>query len=123
MAVIARVYPLLPDKVPALRSFVAELRRRARDTDDFYARHGVERETCHLQHTAFGDFLVVWTEGDADAHPPANYAASAHDFDSWFKNRIHELTGVDPNSTPTGPEAEEIFDWRAPGWSRRADER
>ena len=116
MAVFARLYPLLPGKEAAFRSFVGELRRRRVDTNDFYARHGAERETCHLQRTPHGDFLIVWTEGDPHVHPPQHYAESAYDYDVWFKNRILELTGVDPNATPVGPEAEAIFDWRAPGW-------
>jgi hypothetical protein len=118
MAVYTRMYPVLPGKEAALREFIAELRSRSAETNDFYRRHGVERETCHLQRCASGDVLLVRTEGDDSARP--DFQQSRRPFDSWFKQQILDLTGVDPNEQPTGPASEELFDWRAPGWSQRA---
>ena len=41
------------------------------------------------------------------------YAESKDPFDLWFKQRVIELSGIDPNRTPLGPPSEQIFDFIA----------
>ena len=40
----------------------------------------------------------------------AAYQQSTDPFASWFKERVVELSGVDPNRTPLGPPSEMVFD-------------
>lgn len=108
---IVRAYPLRSRD--ALLEFVRELHAKPRDTRDFYERHGVE-ESWYVQDMAGGPMAIAVL---ATQHPDRiaqSFGESEVPFDVWFKQRVIEVSGVDPNVTPLGPPSEEIFDFEAP---------
>jgi hypothetical protein len=75
----------------------------------------VQRETWHLQDTAAGPLLIVTSEVSDPSAAGASYAAAREEFHAWFKSRVLELSGVDPDRTPLGPPCECVFDWKDQG--------
>lgn len=62
-----------------------------------------------------GIWILAVTEiDDVNAAAPA-YAASQDEFDVWYKQTVHTLTGVDPNTTPLGPGSTEVYRWTEEG--------
>jgi hypothetical protein len=95
-----------------LLAFVAALRgpRRA-ETGAFCRRYGVRHESWHLQDTPEGPMVLVVTLIEAPAPAADAYAASKDEFELWFKSRVLELSGDDPNESPLGPPTLEVFAW------------
>jgi hypothetical protein len=111
MSLVVRAYPL-PRGRQALEAFAEELRgERAQQTRDFYERYGA-RETWHVQETEHGTWVIGVTQldGRTMVDVGAEYAATTAEFDSWFKQRVLEVTGIDPNSEPLGPPTQLVFD-------------
>jgi len=111
MALIVRAFPVLPGKAEDIRRFAAEMAGpRRQEAAEFYKSFGVTRESWHFQETP-GPMVISITEieGEPDAKAQA-YAESVRPFDRWFKEQVHNLTGVDPNTQPLGPPSETIFD-------------
>jgi hypothetical protein len=107
---VVRAYPL-HDR-GGLEGFIGELRGKGAETRGFYDRHSAE-EAWFLQNTDEGD-IVIAVLATADPERAARtYAESSEPFDVWFKQRVIELSGVDPNRTPLGPPSEQIFDFIA----------
>ncbi|HKV11582.1 MAG TPA: hypothetical protein VJ725_25785 [Thermoanaerobaculia bacterium] len=115
MAFIVRAFPVLPGKEEDMREFAAEMAGpRRRDAERFYKSFGVLRESWHYQETPHGPMVVAVTEVDADPGVRAQeYAESTQPFDSWFKEQVCNLTGIDPTVQPLGPPSEVIFDMRS----------
>jgi hypothetical protein len=111
MARLLRAFPLLPGKREALASFVAELTARKAETNEFYRAYGVTRESAHLQSFPDGDLLLVCTDVAEHVEAAKSYAAETAPFHDWFKTKVLELTGIDPNKQPLGPESSCIYDW------------
>jgi hypothetical protein len=87
------------------------LNERRSETDAFYLKYGVIRESAFLQETPVGSFLIVVTDvAPEDAFE--RYGASDEAFDKWFKDRIRQLSGIDMNAEPRGPRAQRVFDWK-----------
>jgi hypothetical protein len=109
MSLVVRAFPVLKEQ--ELRAFAQEVNGpRSAEAAEFYRRHGVTRETWHMQETAVGHWVIAVTE-IADAEPAAReYAASELPFDRWFKDQVHHLTGINPDQDPLGPPTEQIFD-------------
>jgi hypothetical protein len=115
MARVVRAFPLLPGKREALLDFLSDLTARQAETDQFYRPYGVMRESAHLQTTPHGDLVIVCTDlEDADS-AAKSYAAEAAPFHAWFKAKVFEVSGIDPNKQPLGPECSCVFDWRDKG--------
>jgi len=125
MARIVRAFPLLPNKREALATFIAELTSRKAETQQFYRAYGVTRESAHLQSTPHGDLVIVCTDLAEDAQAVAKaYAAETEGFHVWFKAKVFELSGIDPNQQPLGPDCNPIFDWQdGKGNARSANNR
>jgi len=113
MQLVVRAFPVLPGYEGRARQVAREMQTtRASASRDFYRRHGVARETWHIQMTAHGMLLIGVTqvpEGPVDLAAKA-YAASEEPFDRWLKDQVKHLTGIDLDLTPLGPESECIFD-------------
>jgi hypothetical protein len=108
---LLRAFPLLPGKRGAFDAFVAEVRYRKQEVSQFYETYGVVRESWHLQSTPTGDIVICCTDlNDAAAAVP-QYAESQAPFEVWFKSKVLELCGIDPNRQPEGPPAKPLFDW------------
>lgn len=113
MARLLRAFPLLPGKREAFDKFIAELKARPAETDAFYRGHGVVRETAHLQSTPHGDLVIVCTDlGDNVQQAASSYAVATAPFQAWFKAKVLECTGIDPNTQPLGPECSCVLDWQ-----------
>lgn len=112
MATIVRAYPLLPGKEQNLAEFLREVRDARREkADAFYRGLGVHRESWHLQHTETGPIVIVATEVDNVDASESQYQQAVGEFDQWFKARVFELSGYDPNRMPLGPPSQQIFEW------------
>jgi hypothetical protein len=109
---VVRAFPLKPGKREALMRFFAELASRSGETDQFYRAYGVARESAHLQSTPAGDIVIVCTDLADPESAAAAYAASTADFHAWFKSKVLELSGIDPNDHPLGPECRTVHDWQ-----------
>lgn len=111
MTLVVRAFPVLEGKEEELGRFVEEMSgRRSAEAAEFYRSFEVARETWHLQRTPHGTLLIGVTDvADPDTRAP-EYARSERPFDRWFKNQVHELSGINPDVEPLGPPTELIFD-------------
>jgi hypothetical protein len=112
MSLVVRAFPVAPGKEAQLRQLAVELQtRRAAQASEFFGRYGVGRESWHIQTTPHGTWIIGVTElGEEVQAAAAEYAASEHPFDRWFKNQVHGISGINPDEQPLGPPTECIFD-------------
>lgn len=110
MMLSARIYPARSRE--AILEFADQLRSRARETQSFYEGFSVPREVWFLQDTNSGPIVIGVTAIGAP-EKVQEYAETKESFASWFKQRVVEVTGVDPNVTPLGPPSEQVFEFRA----------
>jgi hypothetical protein len=110
---VVRAFPVLAGKEDALREFASELASRRGETNSFFEQFGISHESWHLQDTPAGPMVIGVTEISRTPVSAAaqQYKASERPFDRWFKDRVREMTGVDPDEVPLGPATECIFDW------------
>ena len=115
MATVVRAFPVLPGKEEAVREFARTIGGpRQKDTTEFYRRVGVCQESWHMQDTPQGPWVIVVTDCTRPPDQVArDYAASQHPFDRWFKDQVHELSGIHPDKTPLGPPTEPLYSWTA----------
>ena len=106
--IAARMYPV--KSVDAVKELVADLHAKPAETRDFYDSFEV-KETWFVQETPNGPFAIVVTSmhGDVAGNVKA-YAESTDPFAVWFKQRVIDVSGVDPSQTPLGPQSEMIFE-------------
>jgi hypothetical protein len=107
-----RMYPLTRGVEP-LREFAAELTTRSSEARNFYESFNVD-ETWFVQDVGGQPYAIAIASmrGDAEANA-RSYGESTDPFASWFKQRVVDVTGVDPNVTPLGPPSEQMFEFRA----------
>ena len=111
MPLIVRAFPVLAGKEEAAIAFADEVGTR-QDTAAFFQRHGIRRESWHLQRTPSGAVIIVITDVEG---PPleraAGYQNSQASYELWFKDRVRELSGIDPDTQPLGPPTQTIFSY------------
>ena len=114
MAHFVRLMPILPGRENEARAFSDQLLKERRDeTDAFYARYGIRNETWSLQDSPMGLIGIVCTDIDDLATGLQMFAQSSHPFDTWYRSRIRDITGMDMSQGVDGdPAAEQIFEWR-----------
>ena len=111
MPLLVRAFPTTRGK-EEMMTFIEELtQRRAAEVDAFYQSLGVSREAVFWQETPHGALIIVSTEVADLTETPAAFAIMEEPFESWFKQEILRLTGVDLNQMPLGPPSEKIFEW------------
>jgi hypothetical protein len=111
MSVFNGLFPVLPGKEDAVRSFASEvLGPRREEYDAFQARSAMTRETWALQPTPGGLFMNVWFEGNTE-QGFIDLATAQDEFTVWFRAQLLEITGVDLSAPPGAPPPEIIFDW------------
>ena len=114
MPLIVRAFPVLPGKEADVRKLAAAMAgERRQEAQEFYRSFGVIRESWHFQETPHGPLVIGVTEVTEPDARAQEYAASTKPFDSWFKEQVRLLTGIDPNVSPLGPDSELIFDTHA----------
>lgn len=107
---VVRAYPLRD--ASGLESFIGELHEKGRETRSFYERHHVE-EAWFLQQTDDGEIVIAVLAADDPERAARTFQESQEPFDVWFKQRVIEVSGVDPSRTPLGPPSEQIFEFVA----------
>ena len=111
MAMLVRAFPLLKP-LADVQAFAASLRAERRtDAAAFYWQFGVTHESWHVQETPIGPWLISVTKLDDPAEAAPRYAKSSKEFDTWFKDQVRILSGVDPDAQPLGPPTTEVFVW------------
>ncbi|MCP5146400.1 MAG: hypothetical protein H6978_16435 [Gammaproteobacteria bacterium] len=111
METIVRAFPL-KKSVEDLEAFVESLRAEWKESAaKFYRGYGVAQESWHLQETNAGPWVICVTVIDDSAQAAANYAKSTEKFQSWFKEKVHSLSGINPDEQPLGPQTRQIFSW------------
>ena len=116
MPLVVRAFPVLPGKEEDIRRLAAEMAGpRRQEAEQFYRSFGILRESWHYQETPHGPLVIGVTEvGEEPGVRAREYADSIRPFDSWFKEQIRNLTGIDPSIQPLGPPTEVIFDMQSP---------
>ena len=110
MSLIVRAYPLRRP-VEDLKAFAAALGARQADTDTFYREYGVSHESWHVQETPQGAWVIGVTVIDDAAPAAERYARSSSSFDTWFKQQVLQLSGINPDEQPLGPPTTQVFVW------------
>jgi len=107
--IAARMYPL--KSVVALRELAHELSDRSKEMCAFYDSFEVS-ETWFVQETPEGPYAIAVASMHGDVASNADaYAKSRDPFAVWFKQRVIDVSGVDPNETPLGPQSEMVFEF------------
>lgn len=115
MPMLVRAFPVLPGKEDQLRAFAKEMAgARNAEAREFYRNFQVTHESWYLQQTPHGAWVIGVTEVNAPIEPAAKeYAASNRPFDRWFKDQVHQLSGINPDLEPLGPPTEALFEFDA----------
>ena len=111
MPMLVRAFPVRPGKESAVHAFADAMRSRADEVDRFYPRHGVRRESWHLQETPFGSIVIVLSDLDPEADTAETFAHPADGFTEWFHGQVKLASGVDPREQPLGAESRCIYEW------------
>jgi len=111
---LVRAFPVLPGREEEVRAFAREAAACA-EIDEFYGGYGVQASNWYLQAVDGRFVVIVVTDLVAPQPFAASYAASERRFDVWFKESVRRISGIDPDRDPLGPEADEVFRWRAGG--------
>jgi len=116
MSLLVRAFPLIRGR-EELEQFAEEMRGRySEDANRFYRQFGVRRESWFYQDTPHGALVIGVTDIDDPIEAAAQeYQQTTEHFAAWFKNRVHELSGIDPNEQPLGPPTELIYDFTRSG--------
>ena len=111
MSLIVRAFPVR-SSVEDLKTFASALsNERAAETAAFYRRYGIEHESWHLQETPHGRWVIAVTSIDDVDEATPRYAESSAEFERWFKNRVMQVTGINPEIQPLGPPTTQVFGW------------
>ena len=106
---IVRAFPVR--NRAAVDELVREMNERSAEVRRFYQSYGITREAWFFQRWADGDMVIGVTQVEGPVQVNAErYAAAQEGFAAWFKQRVMDITGVDPNVTPLGPPTELVFD-------------
>lgn len=106
---IVRAFPVSGRE--AVDVFVRELHARSDEVRAFYASFGIAREAWFFQRWNHGDIVIAVTDADEPVREHAsNYGATQDAFAVWFKERVKQLTGIDPAVMPLGPPTDQVFD-------------
>jgi hypothetical protein len=111
MATYAFSMPIVKGKTETLKKYAQELRGERREQYFDYARKaGLDLEQIWIQHTPYGDMLVVRWETD-DPEKIMEYSRTSQDpINNWFREKILvECLNIDL-SNPTPPN-EQIIDF------------
>lgn len=109
---IVRAYPLKSRE--ALEDFVDDLHKRPDETREMYQRFNA-REIWFVQTTDRGPMAIAVAAMPDPEKTAREYAKATDRFAIWFKQRVEDVSGVNPNRTPLGPETELIYDYARSG--------
>ena len=112
MQTVAFAAPLLPGKTDADREALASCANgdRRADHEASRKRAGITRESVWIQSTPAGDVAVVLIEAPDIQAAMGALATSDEPFDTWFREHIQEVHGMDLSEG--GPPPEQVLDFR-----------
>lgn len=105
---VVRAYPLKSRE--ALEDFIDDVHKRPDETRAMYQRLGV-RELWFVQETGHGPIKIAVAAAEDPDSAAREYGRSTDRFSIWFKQRVQDVSGVNPHLTPFGPETEKVFDF------------
>ena len=112
MQSVAFAVPILPGQTEADRSAMRSVadgeNREAHDSSR--RRHGISRESVWIQQTPGGDVAVVYLEADDLQAAFAGIGSSQEPFDTWFRDIIRDIHGID--LAQGFPPPEQLLDYR-----------
>jgi hypothetical protein len=110
---IVRAFRVLPGKEDQLQALAEALEERSEETRTFYEKYDVVQESWHIQDTGDGTLVIAITYFDSPdtAAATAAYRDSEDAFDTWFREQVRQICGVDPREEPLGPLTRCIFEW------------
>lgn len=112
MAMIVRAFPLKQGCTRAeVDTFVRELKERGEEISRWHAGHGITHESWYLQETPAGPWVIVINEGSDVKANAERFKDATTEVDTWFKNRVEDLTGVDLSKAPLGPQTVPVYEW------------
>ena len=109
---IAFAAPLLPGKTEADREALASCASGDRTAEHKASREraGITRESVWIQSTPDGDVAVVLLEAPDIEAAMGAMATSEEPFDSWFRDHIRDVHGID--MAEGFPPPEQVLDYR-----------
>lgn len=91
-------FPILAGKVEAWRRFCQEISGSRRKQYEISRQQlGITRERMALKETPYGATSITMLEAPNIAQALGNLITSTRSFDIWYRQRLHELHGVDLN--------------------------
>jgi hypothetical protein len=112
MQTIAFAAPILPGKTQADRDAIASCAHGDRQAGFRESRNraGIEREAVWIQSTPEGDVAVVLIEAPDIQAAMGALAGSRDPFDSWFRESVKDVHGMD--LAAGFPPPEQVLDFR-----------
>ena len=96
MAVTTTILRVLPGKTSEFIDFICDVRAgRVEEHGVSRDRVGLEVERVWLEPTASGDVIIMYYEGKDPAKSMRMLEKSTEDYDLWYRDRLHDITGVD----------------------------
>lgn len=93
--------PILAEEVENWKKMSQEISgSKKNEFEDFNKRYGLTRHDAWLSETESNAFAVVLHEGPGEEQVLKKLAESDHDFDTWFRNKISKVHGVDFSQAP-----------------------
>ena len=108
------VAPIAPGKTAAWKAFRDQLNGpRRKEFEAQQKRLGNTRHTAWLQQTPMGDLVVLYFEGKDPAQFMSKIASSKDPFDTWFKQQVKEVHGLDFSQLAAAPVPEVGVEYKA----------
>jgi hypothetical protein len=115
---IAFTVPILPNKVDAWKGWVHELSNVRRDEfDRFNERMELTVHRAWLTQGPHGPWVIVVCDGPGARSFLQRVASSKEPFDTWFRERVSELHGIDFTKPGGYAPSEEFLRWTAPTYA------
>ena len=113
MASFAMALPILPGQAEGIKRMREEaLGPRRSEYEESRRRMGITKEMAWVQPTPMGEIVLVYWEVEDPQRALRQMAESQDQFDSWFRQFIQNVHGVDIAGGPP-PSSELVFDWQA----------
>lgn len=108
MEKVVRAFPIssreaLLEMADQVASYTSEHKRA------FFDNFGDATEDWFYQEIEGKPYVICVAQGDNLEAGYANYEQLNDEFSVWFKDKVAELSGVDVNKTPKGPETNHVF--------------
>ena len=105
---VVRAFPITSRD--ALMRFSAGVKKfSGTEKEPFFSNFSNGVEDWFYQEIDGKPFVICVAQGDGLEQGYANYNKLDDKFSLWFKQQVAEMTNVDVNKTPKGPDSEHVF--------------